>query len=813
MKKNISINISGIIFHIEEDGYEPLKMYLDSINRYFSAFDDSHEIIADIEGRIAEIFLSKLKNGKQVITFEDVNSLISTMGSIRDFQAAEEGPGFTSLADVSNDESDEQSNYRDASTTNRLYRDLNRKLLGGVLSGIAYYFNIDALWVRLFYILLFFIVNYSPTIIPILFIFYVLMWIIVPGNSELKNEKRAKKMFRNPEGKVLGGVAGGMAAYFGVDVVLIRLLFVGLLFAGGAGLILYIILWIILPVAKTITDKMEMEGQPVTLSNIESTVKKSLNVKEGEENLIVKILLFPFRLIAAIFDFLGKSTGPLLHFFVEALRVIIGIILIIIGISVIVALIVATGVFLGVIAAGDVEMIYNIPLVILKEDIRFLPGIALLFTLIIPFMVIAIVGFSIALKRLTISSKLGWSILAVWVVAIAVLSASIPPIIRQFNTYGQHSSSQTYDLKEKVVVLRANKASGSPFSEVSMNIREHDEDKLVVETSFQAVGRDREDAVENARMLSYNFTQNDSILVFDTGAKFKENARYRVQELTINMLMPKGQKFIIEPEMRVLLGNYLYRKGFRNDHMSDDRIWEFDDNGLNCLNCELDVKTPEPSDSGIDLKEIRGYFKTYDIANFYELEIGSHFDVKIRRGDAFEVIVNGRQSDVKNVEVTKNGDRLNVHYKGDIFELLNRDGKLRVYISVPELSKVHFSDNSKANIAGFSSGLFEAELKDAAFLELDIKSENLKLNVQGKSKLVLSGTGNMLDAKVDDGAKLFAYDFKAEEASIETNQAASVRVFASQELKVLSRGASNVRYRGDAVVEIDKNDGSSVKKD
>ena len=73
MKKNISINISGIIFHIEEDGYDSLRKYLDSINRYFGSFEDSSEILADIEGRIAEIFLSKLNDGKQVITSRTSN--------------------------------------------------------------------------------------------------------------------------------------------------------------------------------------------------------------------------------------------------------------------------------------------------------------------------------------------------------------------------------------------------------------------------------------------------------------------------------------------------------------------------------------------------------------------------------------------------------------------------------------------------------------------------------------------------------------------------------------------------------------------
>ena len=89
MKKNISINISGIIFHIEEDCYDSLRKYLDSINSYFGSFEDSSEILADIESRIAEIFLSKLNEGKQAITAEDVHSLIATMGSVNDFRAAE----------------------------------------------------------------------------------------------------------------------------------------------------------------------------------------------------------------------------------------------------------------------------------------------------------------------------------------------------------------------------------------------------------------------------------------------------------------------------------------------------------------------------------------------------------------------------------------------------------------------------------------------------------------------------------------------------------------------------------------------------
>lgn len=91
MKKTISINISGVIFHIEEDGYDKLKQYLSSVQQYFSTYEDSQEIVTDIENRIAEKLLAKLKAAdKQAVSFEDVNELVATMGSVADFEAVEE---------------------------------------------------------------------------------------------------------------------------------------------------------------------------------------------------------------------------------------------------------------------------------------------------------------------------------------------------------------------------------------------------------------------------------------------------------------------------------------------------------------------------------------------------------------------------------------------------------------------------------------------------------------------------------------------------------------------------------------------------
>jgi phage shock protein PspC (stress-responsive transcriptional regulator) len=251
MKKNISINISGIIFHIEEDGYETLRKYLDSIKRYFATFEDSSEILSDIESRIAEIFLAKLNEGKQVITAEDVSSLMTTMGSVSDFKAAEE----QEFAGEYTTPPDTTSSTGTKTTARKLLRDQKRKILGGVCAGLAHYFNIDPVWPRLLFALTL-VLSYGG-----LFLIYIILWILLPGSDELEDEPSVKKMFRDPERKVIGGVAGGIAAFFGADLAIIRLVFV--IFAiFGVGFLTYIILWIVLPEAKTITEKMQMQGYP-----------------------------------------------------------------------------------------------------------------------------------------------------------------------------------------------------------------------------------------------------------------------------------------------------------------------------------------------------------------------------------------------------------------------------------------------------------------------------------------------------------------------------------------------------------------------
>ncbi|CAN5270434.1 hypothetical protein BH23BAC1_BH23BAC1_37590 [soil metagenome] len=589
MKKNISINISGIIFHIEEDGYDILKNYLDSVNLYFSRFEDSQEIVADIENRMAEIFLTRLSSSKQVISRQDVEDLIATMGTVADFAAIED-----------HEEPMQKAEYQQKSTTRtvepgseetsdapdgvrKLYRDTNRKIIGGVAAGIAHHFNVDPIWIRLLFLFLFFSSASIgiESVSGLTMITYIIMWIVIPGSPTIEDNRKIKKLYRNPDNKVLGGVASGMAAYFGSDPVAFRLLFVLALFLGGSGFIIYIIFWIITPEAKTITDKIQMKGDPVTLSNIESSVKKNFNVEQERENAFIKIILFPFRLIAAIFSGIAKVLGPLLIFFLEAVRVFLGIILIIIGLSLMLSLVVATGIALGI-YAGEEYIMLNIPSYVFTNVIPDYAVVLAFIALFIPFLALILIGITIIRKSASVNSTAAWSLFAVWLICLIGASATIPGIVTSFTRSGEYEVSQNIPMDYDVIYLDLNEVGMDNYSATYLNLIGYDGNQVRLVKNFKARGRTRQQAIENSKMVDYHVIQNDSILVFDSNITFKDPAEFRVQEVNVTLYLPYNQPFVMDRSLRNILPYSLQHDV--SDRMENNQ-WAFTEDGLTCLTC------------------------------------------------------------------------------------------------------------------------------------------------------------------------------------------------------------------------------------
>jgi phage shock protein PspC (stress-responsive transcriptional regulator) len=163
MNKTIIININGIVFHIEEDAYEILKSYMTDVQRHFFNSADSLEITTDIENRIAEMFNEiLLREGTQVIVVQNVKTVVEQMGSVKDFEIEEDGGSPHA-----------QQAFTYGTEPRRLFRDPDDHLVAGVCSGIANYFDFNAVWVRLLFAVA---VAFAGTG----FILYIILWIVVP---------------------------------------------------------------------------------------------------------------------------------------------------------------------------------------------------------------------------------------------------------------------------------------------------------------------------------------------------------------------------------------------------------------------------------------------------------------------------------------------------------------------------------------------------------------------------------------------------------------------------------------------------------
>ncbi|MEM7187351.1 MAG: PspC domain-containing protein [Bacteroidota bacterium] len=163
MNKTVNINLAGTFFHIDEDAYGKLQRYLAAIKKSLSDPQGSDEIIKDIEARIAELFSEKLERSTQVVTIKELDEVIAVMGQPEDYMVDEE------IFD------DAPPRQRPRSKQRQLFRDEDNKIVAGVSSGIGHYLGIDAVWVRLFWVLF---TIFSSGIFVLI---YILFWIIVPA--------------------------------------------------------------------------------------------------------------------------------------------------------------------------------------------------------------------------------------------------------------------------------------------------------------------------------------------------------------------------------------------------------------------------------------------------------------------------------------------------------------------------------------------------------------------------------------------------------------------------------------------------------
>jgi len=607
MKKTLSINISGILFHIEEDGYDTLKNYLESINTHFSGYPDSKEIVSDIENRIAEIFLSYLKNNNQVITAENVTRLIEKMGTIADFSSLEEKEEAEEVVDPASDDF-----YKYVTPPNtadggykKLMRMEHKKILGGVCAGIAHYFAIDALWIRLIAILLLFSGNINFKIFDfnpfgwmdinfgfagIAVVAYIVLWVILPVSYANEENKEIKKLFRNPDDKALGGVASGLAAYFGIKVLYVRLAFVILTIAGGSGIVIYLILWIITPLASSITERIKMKGGEITLDSIDSTLKETINpappTPESTVKNTVMILMKPFQLLGQVIEALGSALGSLGKFLLTLLRLFFGVVIFFFGMVLVGTPLVTFTLYLGIIDPMYYGTVDAFPLDMITELVPLGLAAAGLGVLAIPGIFILMLGLSVLSKKNLVGSKFALVALALWLMCIATLGFQIPRVIAKFKEEERVITNTPVTLSQGVLFLKVEDNDEEEFyQQAVLELKGTEDSVLTLNQEYFSRGQTKKQAQENIKKIAYFYAVKDSVITFERGFDMKTLGAFRDQKLNLTLAIPYNKPFIMDDSLLDILENTLYKNGYDREDVRPEAIWVFNESGLTCLTC------------------------------------------------------------------------------------------------------------------------------------------------------------------------------------------------------------------------------------
>ncbi len=619
MKQVININFQGRVVPIETTAFEILKSYTDSLNRHFINEDGKEEIINDIESRIGELFQERLKKGATCITDDDVNAIINSIGRPEDFEPMDDNAQQSSASSNTNAGQQQQSSAGNTGFTGhkRLYRNENDKVLGGVCSGLANYFNLDVVIVRVIFAILFFAFGFG-------FLPYIIMWVAVPSSSSTQIGGAKKKLFRDPDDKLIAGVCSGIGNYFGINAWIPRALFLLPFLSfisrwghwGGfwdigdvirftfspTSLIVYIILWIVIPEAFTTSEKLEMKGEKVDMNSIKNSVMEEMKTvgkkaeKFGSE--ASSIINEKAKTVAGdVQNFSRRNRGGFGNVIAMMARIFAYFVIGCVCLAIF-------GGLIGVIVAA--VKVYPLKDYLLTGNSQnFYAWGTLLFFITVP-----IIGILVWLIRKVTNSRNNSGIFRVtficlWIIGWICAVLLVTSVSNEFRRKSDIAHQEVLLTNPKVnkLIISTVSATEKDFTFKKMrwnhfddfedfldedtlkiqNVRigfvKSEDDSFHVRMLKQSRGYSKEAAASLANKINYNIHQTDSLLILDDGIDINKNDKFRNQTVYVMIAVPVGKQIRVQNDFH----HRLYFNSFANiddydrdgdDYYSDGNRWQ-----------------------------------------------------------------------------------------------------------------------------------------------------------------------------------------------------------------------------------------------
>lgn len=423
---------------------------------------------------------------------------------------------------------------------------------------------------------------------------------------EYQSSGKRKKLYRDTDRGIIGGVCTGLGHYFGVDAVWIRIIFAVLIIGFGVGIIPYIILWIAMPAAVTTAEKLEMTGEPVTISNIERKVREEMEylsekyrnadidrlgkqAKTGAERLASNV----GGVFSSVFKVLAKILGAIVAVFagLTLLAVIIGFFVLLVSIFV------------------------NVPLIDYANSVNytnFPMGIVLLlgmFAIGIPFFFLFLLGLKLLVQdSKSVSNPIKYTLLALWVISVGVLTAfgirqasetteegkavqRENIVIQPTDTlqiafrYNDYFSKDVYDHSD-LRIKQDEKGQDVIYSNnVNVNIRKSPDKTAYVLIEKRARGKARNEARTRAEKITYGYKIDGNKIVLDNYLTTGIDNKLRYQEVEVFVYLPEG--VLLKPDESLRDFDYS-DNDFFNLHHSGNYLYRVGANKVMCLDCPKD---------------------------------------------------------------------------------------------------------------------------------------------------------------------------------------------------------------------------------
>ncbi len=578
MKQVININFQGRVVPIEVTAFEILKGYTESLSRYFANEEGKEEIINDIESRIGELFQERLKKGSTCITDDDVNAIIRSMGRPEDFETEDTTTGIFEKAQESSDRSNTGSAaaFNTTETHRRLYRDENEKIIGGVCSGLANYFGIDIVVVRIIFVLLG--IGFGFGIIT-----YLVLWVAVPSTASTQIGSTRKKLYRDSDDKIIGGVCSGIGNYFGINAWIPRILFllpflsffsrwgnhwgdgdfpnflrVG--FSPGA-LIVYIILWLVIPEAFSTTEKLEMKGEKVDMNSIKNSVVEEMKGVQQRAGKLTKEAQEKGKAFTAEVGSVARRGGRSLGDIIVLLfKIFAYFILGCIGFGLVVGLFV-----FGIASIGVFPM----------KDFVLTDGWQNIFAwgTLIFFIAAPIIGIITWIVRKIAKIKsnrktMRLSFAGLWLIGLFCFISLIISVGRDFrasNSLNEQDVILTNPTVNKLEIttvspeqkfyrnrwfriepFQALEEDTAVVQNVSVHIVKSPNDSFRVTMLKMVNGRTKRYADTLANLINFRAAQRDSLLVIDKGITITRKDKFRNQRIVLTIYVPVGKQIRVD---------------------------------------------------------------------------------------------------------------------------------------------------------------------------------------------------------------------------------------------------------------------------